>query len=85
MLLARERAQELGHNQGRRVDRQYVAERRQQHRGDRNRGTAANLGAVPAQDEAERVVQALGIAVGVDGHSHGRAQSVRYRFRCRRK
>ena len=72
-LLARERAEELRHDDGRRVDRQHVAERRQQQRGNRNRGLAPDLRAVTAQDEAERLAQALGIAVSVDGRSHGGA------------
>ena len=64
-LVPREAAEQPRDHQRRRVERQHVAEGRQQQRAGGHRRPAAQLRAVAAQDEAKRGGEAFGVPVQV--------------------
>ena len=68
-VVARDRAEELGHDERRRVEDEHVADARQDEGRHRNRGTPCDLSAVTTQHEPDRLVQASGVtAIGSGRH-----------------
>ena len=68
-VVARDRAEELGHDERRRVEDEHVADARQDEGRHRNPGTPCDLSAVTTQHEPERLVQASGVtAIGGGRH-----------------
>ena len=68
-VVARDRAEQLGHDERRRVEDEHVANARQEEGRHRNRRTPCDLPAVTTQHEPERLVQASGVT-SIGGGRH---------------